>query len=205
MQDPYTLLGVAKTANAAEIKSAYRKLAKKLHPDVNPGRKDIEQKFKEVTAAYDLLSDADKRARFDRGEIDSQGQERGYSGGGYGGYGGAGYILNRAPGMRDHTFAGWQAQRELNKKLTLGAEWFNPGRESMSARNTHLLNAGGIYNFNENFSFLFTAGHSIRGDTHTVAYFGLYWTWGKRAPGDEPKLASSLHSAFGRATPFRIR
>ncbi len=120
-------------------------------------------------------------------------------------YGGAGYILNRAPGMRDHTFAGWQAQRELNKKLTLGAEWFNPGRESMSARNTHLLNAGGIYNFNENFSFLFTAGHSIRGDTHTVAYFGLYWTWGKRAPGDEPKLASSLHSAFGRATPFRIR
>jgi DnaJ-class molecular chaperone len=91
MSDPYVILGVAKSASAAELKSAYRKLAKKLHPDVNPGRKDIEQKFKEVTAAYDLLSDADKRARFDRGEIDSQGQERGYSGGGgYGGYGGAG-------------------------------------------------------------------------------------------------------------------
>lgn len=81
MADPYSILGVAKTASAEELKSAYRKLAKKLHPDVNPGRKDIEQKFKEVTAAYDLLSDKEKRARFDRGEIDAQGQERGFSGG----------------------------------------------------------------------------------------------------------------------------
>ncbi|MDR3423525.1 MAG: DnaJ C-terminal domain-containing protein [Alphaproteobacteria bacterium] len=83
MPDPYQILGVSKTSSASEIKSAYRKLAKKLHPDVNPGRKDIEQKFKEVTAAYDLLSDADKRARFDKGEIDAQGQERGFGGGGY--------------------------------------------------------------------------------------------------------------------------
>ena len=88
MSDPYQILGVAKSASAADIKSAYRKLAKKLHPDVNPGRKDIEQKFKEVTAAYDLLSDPDKRARFDRGEIDAQGQERGFGGGYGGGFGG---------------------------------------------------------------------------------------------------------------------
>ena len=86
MSDPYHILGVARTATASEIKSAYRKLAKKLHPDVNPGRKDIEQKFKEVTAAYDLLSDEAKRARFDRGEIDAQGQERGFGGGGFGGH-----------------------------------------------------------------------------------------------------------------------
>ena len=85
MADPYQILGVAKTAGADEIKSAYRKLAKKLHPDVNPGRKDIEQKFKEVTAAYDLLSDPAKRARFDRGEIDNQGNERGFAGAGAGG------------------------------------------------------------------------------------------------------------------------
>ena len=81
MSDPYQILGVSKTASASEIKSAYRKLAKKLHPDVNPGNKEVEQKFKEITAAYDLLSDADKRARYDRGEVDAQGQERGFSGG----------------------------------------------------------------------------------------------------------------------------
>lgn len=81
MRDPYQILGVSKSASAEEIKSAYRKLAKKLHPDVNPGRKDIEQKFKEVTAAYDLLSDKSTRARYDRGEIDAQGNERGWSGG----------------------------------------------------------------------------------------------------------------------------
>ena len=79
MSDPYQILGVPKTATAAELKTAYRKLAKKLHPDVNPGRKDIEQKFKEVTAAYDLLSDADKRARYDRGDIDAQGQAVSYT------------------------------------------------------------------------------------------------------------------------------
>ncbi len=78
MADPYQTLGISKNASAAEIKSAYRKLAKKYHPDINPGHKDIEQKFKEITAAYDLLSDAAKRARYDRGEIDEMGNERGF-------------------------------------------------------------------------------------------------------------------------------
>jgi DnaJ-class molecular chaperone len=87
MFDPYQTLGVSKTSSASEIKSAYRKLAKKLHPDVNPGRKDIEQKFKDITAAYDLLSNEGKRAQFDRGDIDAQGQQRGFTGNPYrGGY-----------------------------------------------------------------------------------------------------------------------
>ncbi len=99
MADPYQTLGVVKSASEAEIKSAYRKLAKKYHPDMNPGRKDIEQKFKEITAAYDLLSDKDKRARFDRGEIDADGNERAYGfGGGYGAGNRSGYQQYRASG-----------------------------------------------------------------------------------------------------------
>jgi DnaJ-class molecular chaperone len=87
MPDPYQTLGVSKAVSADELKAAYRRLAKKLHPDLNPGKKEIEQKFKEVTAAYDLLSDPAKRAKFDRGELDAMGNERGF-GGGFGGRGG---------------------------------------------------------------------------------------------------------------------
>lgn len=76
MRNPYDILGVPKTATTDEIKSAYRKLAKKHHPDLNPGKKDAEQKFKEAVNAHDLLSDPVKRARYDRGEIDEMGNER---------------------------------------------------------------------------------------------------------------------------------
>jgi DnaJ-class molecular chaperone len=76
MRDPYDLLGVPRGASADDIKAAYRKLAKQLHPDLNPGDAVVERRFKEVSAAYDLLSDAKKRARYDRGEIDGNGAER---------------------------------------------------------------------------------------------------------------------------------
>ncbi len=76
MRDPYAVLGVAKDADAAAIKKAYRELAKKLHPDLHPGDKGALEKFQELQTAYDILSDAEKRRRFDAGEIDEAGQER---------------------------------------------------------------------------------------------------------------------------------
>lgn len=82
-KNPYTLLGVAKTATDKEIKSAYRKLAKKLHPDVNPGNPAAEAKFKEVTAAYNLLSNADLRKQYDTGRVDASGQQQNPFAGGY--------------------------------------------------------------------------------------------------------------------------
>jgi DnaJ-class molecular chaperone len=74
--DPYEVLGVKKDASQSDIQKAYRALAKKLHPDLNPGNKQAEERFKEVAAAYDLLGDEKKRARFDSGEIDASGAER---------------------------------------------------------------------------------------------------------------------------------
>jgi len=75
MSDPYTVLGVSRTASDEEIRKAFRKLAKKHHPDLNPGDKAAEAKFKEISQANEILSDKDKRRRFDAGEIDASGQE----------------------------------------------------------------------------------------------------------------------------------
>ncbi|MDB5680408.1 MAG: molecular chaperone DnaJ [Sphingomonas bacterium] len=82
--DPYSTLGVARGADEAAIKKAYRKLAKELHPDRNKDNPKASEKFSQVTQAYDLLTDKDKRARFDRGEIDADGNPTmpfGYGGG----------------------------------------------------------------------------------------------------------------------------
>jgi DnaJ-class molecular chaperone len=74
--DPYQVLGVTKNASDQDIRKAYHKLAKKHHPDLNPGKREAEDQFKQISAAYDLLGDPEKRARFDRGEIDAAGAER---------------------------------------------------------------------------------------------------------------------------------
>ncbi|SMQ58899.1 DnaJ-class molecular chaperone with C-terminal Zn finger domain [Devosia lucknowensis] len=88
MRDPYTVLGVPRSASEKDIKSAYRKLAKKYHPDQNPDDPTAHGKFAEATHAYDLLNDKDKRGQFDRGEIDAEGNPR-FAGFGNGGFGGA--------------------------------------------------------------------------------------------------------------------
>ena len=86
-RDYYEVLGVSKTASDSELKSAYRKLAKKYHPDVNPGDKEAEEKFKEAAEAYSVLSDADKRRQYD--QFGHAAFEQGGGGaGGYGGFGG---------------------------------------------------------------------------------------------------------------------
>ncbi|WP_430474938.1 DnaJ C-terminal domain-containing protein [Thalassospira lucentensis] len=85
MQDPYKILGVAKTASQDEIKKAYRKLARELHPDVNPGDEKIEERFKKVSSAYHLLGDAERRKKFDNGMLDADGRETGPFGRGGGG------------------------------------------------------------------------------------------------------------------------
>lgn len=108
MADPYSTLGVARSASEADIKSAYRKLAKELHPDRNKGKPDASERFSDVTKAYDLLSDKEKRARFDRGEIDAEGNPTnpfagGFGGGGFGGRPGGG----GARGFRPQDFEGF--------------------------------------------------------------------------------------------------
>jgi DnaJ-class molecular chaperone len=108
MRDPYEVLGVQRGANSAAIKSAYRKLAKKHHPDANKGDPKAADRFAELNAAHELLSDEEKRRQFDRGEIDAdgkpkfQGFEGGFPGGGRSargrGTGGFEYSFNSGGG-----------------------------------------------------------------------------------------------------------
>lgn len=102
--DPYAILGIARGASEKDIKSAYRKLAKELHPDRNKDNPKASERFSEVTRAYDLLSDAGKRAQYDRGEIDGEGNPSnpfGGMGGGFngGGFGGGGFRPEDFRGM----------------------------------------------------------------------------------------------------------
>ena len=109
--DLYQRLGLKRGASEAEIKKAYRSLAKQLHPDRNKDNPRAAERFTQVTAAYDLLSDKDKRARYDRGEIDEDGNPKMPFGGGFGGYSqGAGPRPGAAPeGFENFNFGGADA------------------------------------------------------------------------------------------------
>ena len=113
MRDPYDVLGVQKNASAATIKSAFRKLAKKLHPDANKNDKKAAANFAELNAAYEIVGDEDKRKAFDRGEIDAEGKPRfqGFPGGGFG----------RGAAWRSVGQRRWPARRQPFRKLHLGA------------------------------------------------------------------------------------
>ncbi len=92
-------------------------------------------------------------------------------------YAGGGAVVNPAPGQRDYPFGGWFVQRSLGKNLRLGGEIFAQGADTGSDNGFAAFNFGGSYNVTEHFSLLFSAGHSVAGDRHTLWYFGLYETW----------------------------
>lgn len=109
MRDPYSVLGVAKTAKPEEIKSAFRKLAKKYHPDQNQDDPKAQEKFAEINQAYEIVGDKDKRGQFDRGEIDAEGKPAGFAGHGFGGQGYGGQQGDPFAGFRRGGSGGGQA------------------------------------------------------------------------------------------------
>ncbi len=107
--DLYQRLGLKRGASQAEIKKAYRSLAKQLHPDRNKDNPDAAKRFGEVTQAYDLLSDKDKRAKYDRGEIDEEGNPKMPFGSGFGGYSSGGPQPGAGGGFESFNFGGADA------------------------------------------------------------------------------------------------
>jgi DnaJ-class molecular chaperone len=131
MRDPYTVLGVSRSASDKDIKSAYRKLAKKYHPDQNPEDPSAHAKFAEATSAYDLLNDTVKRSQFDRGEIDADGNPKfaGFGGGASrGAKPGAGGGFSAEDILKEF-MSGFGGQPRGGARSTGGAQWdaFNGG------------------------------------------------------------------------------
>jgi DnaJ-class molecular chaperone len=117
MNDPYKTLGVAKSASEAEIKKAFRNLAKKHHPDTHPGDEKAKQRFQEISSAYDVVGDKDKRAKFDAGEIDASGNPRGFDPRAYGQQG----------GFRGNPFGGGGAGNDRDFHFSWGQGEEQPG------------------------------------------------------------------------------
>lgn len=127
MRDPYDVLGVARTASPEEIQKAYRKLAKKLHPDLNPGNREAEEKFKEVASANDLIGDPEKRKRFDAGEIDASGAERPQQK----------YYRDYAAADHDHPYANDSGYADFMDQEDFLAELLRRGAAAQANRRGH--------------------------------------------------------------------
>jgi len=103
-------------------------------------------------------------------------------------YGGGGYVINTAEGQKNYAFGGWLLQKDLNQKWMLGGEVFARGGDTVAGQHTTILNFGGAYRFSPEFNLLFSAGHDISGESHTIAYLGLWWGFG----GNEPQPVSRI-------------
>jgi hypothetical protein len=109
-------------------------------------------------------------------------------------YGSGGYVVNPADGEKSHAYGGWLLQKDLDEKWTLGGEVFARDKDTVGGRATTLLNFGGSFRFSPDFELLFSAGHSVSGETHTTAYLGLWWGFG----GDEGGRQSGTGSPRDR-------
>ncbi len=148
MRDPYEVLGVQRGASAAAIKSAYRKLAKKHHPDANKGDPKAADRFAELNSANEILGDEDKRKQFDRGEIDAEGKPKfqGFEGGGFPGGGGArragpggfeySFRTGGAPGGGFAGAGGGGAFEDILKSMFGGQAGAGPGMGGRGGANT---------------------------------------------------------------------
>jgi hypothetical protein len=114
-------------------------------------------------------------------------------------YGGVGYVINRASGQKNYPFGGWLLQKDLNEKLTLGGEVFGQGKDTEDGRSTTLLNFGGFYKFTPDFNLLFSAGHSVSGENHTIAYLGLWWAWGGEEQADTKEGGNPIQRGWSLA------
>lgn len=133
MRDPYDILGVSKTASDAEIKKAFRSLAKKHHPDAHGGDKNAQKRFQELSGAYDILGDKEKRAKFDRGEIDASGNPRGFDPRAHGFEGGP--FGGGGPRDFHYTWSSDQAETaEGFRPEDIFADLFGGGRKRNQAR-----------------------------------------------------------------------